>query len=236
MRSESIKQNEKYIYQELLINCPQEFKGYKRHIDYLVKMQHYGLPTRLLDVTRNPLVAMYFACCSNPKNVGEIIAFSPQKEQIKYENSDTVAMISSLPLFSYEEQTALIDYLYVPNQKNKAYANIKERFIHEVQTEKPGFIDRINIQDISGCFIVLAQKDNNRIIKQDGSFIICGVNNSPDRIINEKLRLRIKDKPLLIFISNKDQILKELDLLSINKSTLFPEIDYVSEYIKTKYS
>lgn len=236
LRSESIKQNEKYIYQELLINCPQEFKGYKRHIDYLVKMQHYGLPTRLLDVTRNPLVAMYFACCSNPKNVGEIIAFSPQKEQIKYENSDTVAMISSLPLFSYEEQTALIDYLYVPNQKNKAYANIKERFIHEVQTEKPGFIDRINIQDISGCFIVLAQKDNNRIIKQDGSFIICGVNNSPDRIINEKLRLRIKDKPLLIFISNKDQILKELDLLSINKSTLFPEIDYVSEYIKTKYS
>ena len=31
------------------------------------------------------------------------------------------------------------------------------------------------------------------------------------------------------------EILKELDLLSINKSTLFPEIDYVSEYIKSKY-
>jgi hypothetical protein len=33
---------------------------------------------------------MYFACCSNPKNVGEIIAFSPQKEQIKY---DTLAHV-----------------------------------------------------------------------------------------------------------------------------------------------
>lgn len=237
LRSESIKKNEKIVYQELLINCPQEFKGYSHHLDYLVKMQHYGLPTRLLDVTGNPLVALYFSCCSNPKDIGEVFVFSPQKQQIKYGNSDTVAMISSLPLFSYEEQIALMDCLYVSqNPANEITNNIKERFIHEIQTEKPGFIDRLNPNDLSKCYIVLPQKDNSRIVKQDGAFIICGINNNPETIINQELRLYINEKPIVIFIKNKKNILKDLDLLSVNKSTLFPEIDYVSEYIRNKYS
>ena len=30
-------------------------------LDLLVKLQHYSIPTRLLDITANPLVALYFA-------------------------------------------------------------------------------------------------------------------------------------------------------------------------------
>ena len=40
---------------------------------------------------------------------------------------------------------------------------------------------------------------------------------------------------VVFLVKNKQKILNELDLLSINKSTLFPEIDSVSEYIKNKY-
>ncbi len=83
---------------------------------------------------------------------------------------------------------------------------------------------------------VLTKKDNNRIIKQDGAFIICGVNNHPEKIIHDQLRLNFKNKNILVFVNQKAKILKELDLLSINKSTLFPEIDSVSDYIKSKYS
>ena len=75
----------------------------------------------------------------------------------------------------------------------------------------------------------------NRIVKQDGAFIICGVNNNPEHIINKKLRLKSNDKNIVVLIDKKDSVLKELDLLSINKSTLFPEIDSVSDYIKLKY-
>ena len=231
LRTDKLKENESLIYQELLISCPDDFKNFRYHIDYLVKMQHYGLPTRLLDITRNPLVALYFACCNNKNDIGEVILFAPKKKQIKYPNSDTISMLSSLPMFSYEDQKALIDALYVPPKDS----TIIERFIHEIQIEKPGFVNKINPSDLESCFVVLTKKDNNRIIKQDGAFIICGINDNPEIIINKNLRLNSKNKTVLVFISNKQKILNELDLLSINKSTLFPEIDNVADYIKEKY-
>lgn len=41
---------------------------------------------------------------------------------------------------------------------------------------------------------------------------------------------------IIIEKSKKELILKELDKLGINKSTLFPEIDKVADYIKEKYA
>ena len=81
----------------------------------------------------------------------------------------------------------------------------------------------------------MPKKDNNRIIKQDGAFIICGINSNPENIINQNLRLTTAGKTVLVFISNKEELIEELKLLSINKSSLFPEIDSVADYIKSKY-
>lgn len=140
-------------------------------------------------------------------------------------------MLSSLPLFSYEDHIEIMDYL----NGIKVNENVINRFIHELQTEKPGFINRIKKQDIDSCLVVLPKKDNNRIMKQDGAFILCGINPHPEKKINEELRLNCNNKMVVFLIKNKQKILNELDLLSINKSTLFPEIDSVSEYIKNKY-
>ena len=59
MRTKGLQENESKLYNELLINCPEEFQMCRTHLEKLVKMQHYGLPTRLLDITRNMLVALF---------------------------------------------------------------------------------------------------------------------------------------------------------------------------------
>ena len=49
-----------------------------------------------------------------------------------------------------------------------------------------------------------------------------------------------KDSPsgkrIIIDHKSKETILTELDWIGINKSTLFPEIDKVADYIKEKYT
>ncbi|MBO7327108.1 MAG: FRG domain-containing protein, partial [Clostridia bacterium] len=53
------------FYHYVKSRCVNELNN-RNHLDTLVTLQHYDCPTRLLDVTSNPLVALYFAC----KNYG----------------------------------------------------------------------------------------------------------------------------------------------------------------------
>ncbi len=52
---------------------------------------------RFLDLTRNPLVALYFEVTgSNSNEEAEILVFNIKSEEIKYYDSDSVNIISAI--------------------------------------------------------------------------------------------------------------------------------------------
>lgn len=104
MRTNALYENERAMYQQLMIECPDDFAKCRTHLERLSKMQHYQLHTRLLDVTRNPLVALYFACERADDRNGEVIVLEQDTDKIKDFDSDTVAVLASLPLFTREAQ------------------------------------------------------------------------------------------------------------------------------------
>lgn len=61
-RTRRALENEHLLFRDMVVHTPRSFSECKSALDYLVQMQHYGLPTRLLDVSTNPLVALYFSC------------------------------------------------------------------------------------------------------------------------------------------------------------------------------
>ncbi len=239
-RSKTLAEKESCLYKDILIECPDDFEKCHTHFEKLVKMQHYGLPTRMLDITRNPLVALYFACEGDNNLFGELILIAPKQENIKYPQSDAVSVLASLPAFSHMDQGEFYTFAKDSKLTEKDFNKKIERLIQEVRLEKPAFREEIKQGELLKNYVVYAPKNNPRIARQDGAFIIRGleVNNAygcGKGSLND-FRLKKEDgKTVVMILSNKKNMLEDLEKLSITKASLFPEIECVAEYLKEKY-
>lgn len=209
-------EKEDSLYREAVRRNPTEFTEDMSAFDNLVKMQHYELPTRLLDITSNPLVALYFACQKDDTKDGVVLVYSIMKEQLKYFDSDAVCILSNLakcPIgFNFDEQ--------------------KGHLVYDIRKDKPSFDgDYLEDDALHKVFCVLPKLNNNRIICQDGAFFIFGMGKT------KKEPATLPDQPSKIIIKAdaKKKILKELELLGIDEASLFPETDKVMKQIKLQF-
>ena len=219
---------EHILYRELYMSEYKEFINDRYTLDKLVRMQHYSMPTRLLDLTTNPLIALYFACKSSvdtDEGIGEVIIFFIDDKHVKYYDSDTASCIANLARLSDQEKESI--KFNFDRERFNQQTSIK-KLLHFIRDEKPFFEPRIDKYDLQNIICIKGIKNNERITSQSGVFLLFGLNASLEEIGNDFIQIkRIK-------IKNRKKILNELDLLNINESTVFPGIESSARYISFK--
>ena len=144
-------------------------------LELLFMAQHYGVPTRLLDWTFNPLIALYFASAPNNDN-GKVYSITLRKS------------------FDVDELEDLS-------------------------------ISMKNIQNIDRCKYVVPYYTDVRYLNQKSIFLMC--NHPGNKFI-------FADKEPVYIIKNeaKLRIRKELAILGIDESFVFPTLDSLGKDVK----
>ena len=230
--------SESLLLIELQHICPKEFLT--NRFETLVKMQHFGLPTRLLDTTTNPLVALYFAC----------------KDNCAQEKDGAVYVFPNLPVMWSTNQIVdlIMDFVFERNPNSVCL----EKLADILQQKYPLIIEGLNNECVRSilhyytipAMAVMPAKTNERIEAQDGAFLMFGMgiqSRRPGMKIGDKGRIYYnynfepakinspqdiskEAEMVLIPSKSKQEILKQLDLLGFNERKLFPDLEHKIQY------
>ena len=223
---------ENLLLTEIKHICPNEFGD--NRFDSLVKMQHFGMPTRLLDVTTNPLVSLYFACESSEQSNEDGIVYIFPNMPVSWSNDPLVDLVMDF-VYDYFPRKMWLDQML--DQSQKKYRNGSYRLM-------PDTIDSLLHYLTVPAFAVMPAKTNERIEAQDGAFFVFGmhfsnreVSTNPGTIgrvyynfepieIDNVQQIWKKTETLRIPAAAKKGILNQLDILGINERKLFPDLSH----------
>lgn len=172
-------------------NCP------TNNIDWLFLMQHHGLPTRLLDWSASPLVALFFAVC-----------------QSGYDStSGALWVLNGVELNRSQLQTGTPGIITAPGDHHEAMRIAKGAFAG-TQDDKIAQILAIHPPHI-----------DIRMLVQQSLSTIHSTKIPLEKLEKNQLFLRKIEIPS----DQKEPLRSMLQLLGINESSLFPDLDHLAK-------
>lgn len=253
--------SESELVREMMTRVPDRFRGIESPFDRLVVAQQHGLPTRLLDVTRNPLVALYFALrkpisrpgtrCDGP---ARIHLFVTPPEMVRRHDDDGVNIAAAFSDLNWIEQDVLLsrcfkwrDKTWEPQVKPHddhampKYGDVVHRLAELLSPTKSHLSDRIDPKELFRVFVVEPKQSFPRIRAQAGAFLLSAFHRrfEPDcvRGVDNDVSIYIHCT-IDVDVSRKlrDKMLKQLDYLNINEETMFPGLESSAREIAAQHA